>query len=59
MRFCCNWPIKLSQDCFLQKEARVCFSDAIVIEDSKFKLCFCFVVEDEKVIEEADVLMWI
>ena len=29
------------QDCFLQKEARVCVSDAIVIEDSKFKWCFC------------------
>ena len=28
------------QDCFLQKEATVCLSDAIVIEDSKFKLCF-------------------
>ena len=28
------------QDCFLQKEARVCLSDAIVIEDNKFKLCF-------------------
>ena len=46
------------QDCFLQKEARVCVSDAIVIEDGKFKWCF-FVVEDEQVIEEADVLMWI
>ena len=48
----------VKQDCFLQKEARVCVSDAIVVEDSKFKLCF-FVVEDEQVIEEADVLMWI
>ena len=34
-------------------------SDAIVIEDSKFKWCFFFVLEDEQVIEEAYVLMWI
>ena len=34
----------------------MCVSDAIVIEDSKFKWCF-FVVEDEQGIEEADVLM--
>ena len=46
------------QDRFLQKEARVCVSNASVIEDSKFKWCF-FVVEDEQVAEEADVLMWI
>ena len=26
-----------AQDCFLQKEARMCISDAIVIEDNKFK----------------------
>ena len=31
---------KLTQDCFLQKEAKVCVSDAIVIEGSKFKWCF-------------------
>ena len=36
----------------------VCVSDAIVIEDSKFKWCF-FVVEDVQVIEDANVLMWI
>ena len=47
---------KLKQDCFLQNKARVCVSDAIVKEDNKFKWCF-FVVEDERVIEEADVLM--
>ena len=29
------------QDCYLQKEARVCVSDNIVVEDSKFK-CFFF-----------------
>ena len=45
------------QDCFLQKEASVCVSNAFVIEDSNFK--WCFVVEDEQVAEEADVLMWI
>ena len=28
------------QDCFLQKDSRVCVSDAIVVEDSKFKSCF-------------------
>ena len=28
------------QDCFLQKEARVCVSNAFVIEDSKFKWFF-------------------
>ena len=44
------------QDCFLQKEARVCVSNAFVIEDSKFKWCF-FVVEAEQVAEEADMLM--
>ena len=49
---------QLKQDCFLQKEARVCVSTAFVIEESKFKLCF-FVVEDEQVTEEADMLMWI
>ena len=48
----------IKQDCFLQKEARVCVSDAIIIDDSKFKYFF-FVVEDEQVKEEADVLMWI
>ena len=32
--------------------------NAFVMEDSKFKWCF-FVVEDEQVTEEADVLMWI
>ena len=31
----------IQQDCFLQKEARVCVSNAFVIEDSKFKWCFC------------------
>ena len=46
------------QDCFLQKEARVCVNNAFVIKDSKFKWCF-FVVEDEQMAEEADVLMWI
>ena len=49
---------KWEQDCFLQKEARVCVSNAFVIEDSKFKWCF-FVVEAEQVAEEADMLMWI
>ena len=48
----------VKQDCFLQKEARVCVSNAFVIEDSKFKWCFV-VVEDEQVTEEADMLMWI
>ena len=43
------------KDCFLQKEARVCVSDAIVLEDSKFKWCFFFVVEDEQVIDEVNV----
>ena len=47
------------QDCFLQNEARVCVSNAFVIEDSKFKWCFFVVVEDEQVTEEADMLMWI
>ena len=50
------------QDCFIQKEARVCISNAFVIEDSKFKLFVLFggfCVEDEQVTEEADVLMWI
>ena len=46
------------QDRFLQKKARVCVSNAFVIADSKFKWCF-FVVEDEQVAEEADVLIWI
>ena len=49
---------KYKQDCFLQKEARVCVSNAFVIEDSQFKWCF-FVVEYEQVTEEADMLMWI
>ena len=49
----------LQQDCFLQKEARVCVSNAFVIEDSKFKWCFVVVVvvEDKQVTEEADMLM--
>ena len=34
----------------------MCVSNAFVIEDSKFK-CFFFVVEDEQVTEEADMLM--
>ena len=34
----------------------MCVSNAFVIEDSKFKWCF-FVVEDEQVTEEADMLM--
>ena len=29
--------LKLKQDCFLQKEARVCVSNAFVLEDSMFK----------------------
>ena len=45
------------QDCFLQKEARVCVSNAFVLEDSMFKSCFFVVVEDEQVTEEADMLM--
>ena len=28
---------EIKQDCFLQKEARVCVNNAFVIEDSKFK----------------------
>ena len=48
--------INEKQDCFLQKVARVCASNAFVIEDSKFKWCF-FVVEDEQVTEEADMLI--
>ena len=35
-----SWDRKKQQDCFLQKEARVCVSYAIVIEDSKFKWFF-------------------
>ena len=46
------------QDCFLQKEAKLCVSNAFVIEDSKFKWCF-FVVEHGQVTEEADMLIWI
>ena len=53
-----NRYVKYIQDCFLQKEARVCVSNAFVIEDNKFKWCF-FVVEAEQVAEEADMLMWI
>ena len=34
------WHSDWKQDCFLQKEARVCVSNAFVIEDSKFKWCF-------------------
>ena len=48
---------KTIQDCFLQKDARVCVSNAFVIENSKFK--WCLFVEDEQVTEEADVLMLI
>ena len=48
----------VTQDCFLQKEARVCVSNAFVLEDSMFKSVF-FVVEYEQVTEEADMLMWI
>ena len=43
------------QDCFLQKEARVC--NAFVTEDSQSKCCFFVVVEDEQITEEADMLM--
>ena len=36
-----KWPLannnKAVQDCFLQKEARVCISNAFVLEDSMFK----------------------
>ena len=32
---------EIKQDCFFQKEARVCVSNAFVIEDSRFKWCFC------------------
>ena len=42
-----------------KKEARVCVSNAFVIEDSKFKWWGFFAVEDEQVTEEADMLMWI
>ena len=35
---CCQ--CYLLQDCFLQKEARVCVNNAFVLEDSKFKWCF-------------------
>ena len=31
---------KDQQDCFLQKEARVCVSNGFIIEDNKFKWCF-------------------
>ena len=49
-----------SQNCFLQKEAGVCVSNAFVKKDSKFKwFFFVVVVEDEQVTEEADVQMWI
>ena len=34
-------PPKLTQDCFLQKEAGVCVGNAFVMEDSKIKWCFC------------------
>ena len=34
----------------------MCVSNAFVLEDSMFKYCF-FVVEDEQVTEEADMLM--
>ena len=30
-------PYKSKQDCFLQKEAKVCVSNAFVLEDSMFK----------------------
>ena len=36
-----GWHNKWQQYCFLQKEARVCVSNTFVIEDSKFKWCFC------------------
>ena len=29
--------VSILQDCFLQKEARVCVSNAFVLEDSMFK----------------------
>ena len=48
------------QDCFLQKEARVCVSNVFITEDSKFKCLFfiaVIVVEDEHMIEEADMVM--
>ena len=32
--------VKTRQDCFLQKEARVCVSNTFVLEDSMFKWCF-------------------
>ena len=62
-----KWPVtgrnlarfreyKCEQDCFLKNEASVCVSNFFVIEDSKFKLCF-FVVKDEQVTEEADMLI--
>ena len=52
-----SWP-QDKQDCFLQKEGRVCVSNDFVIGESKFKLCI-FVVDDEQVTAEADGLMWI
>ena len=56
----CPVPIRDNkiQDCFLQKEARVCVSNAFVIENSQLNGGF-FVAEDEQMTEEADMLMWI
>ena len=48
--------IREQQDCIIQKEARVCVSNAFVIEDRTFN--GVFFVEDEQVTEEADVIMW-
>ena len=52
----------MKQDCFPQREAKVCISNAFVIEVSKFKfvvvVVVVVVVEGEQVTEEADVLMW-
>ena len=39
-RWLLRMAVEYKQDCFLQKEARVCVSNALVIEDSKFKWCF-------------------
>ena len=35
-----EFQYQMRQDCFLQKEARVCVSNAFVIEYRKFKWCF-------------------
>ena len=34
---CCGQTTIIKQDCFLQEEARVCVSNAFVLEDSMFK----------------------